>query len=136
MLVTSWSAIWPPWGVGSFRLPRSPAEERSARLSRTSIGMSSRDFASCRRPAFAPQSDLQRTSYVGRRNPVQGRLRQVDLQIVLRLGILDVPVNIDDAGCLLKDLLDLCGQRDLALIVGTVDFGDQRLQYRRAGRDF
>ena len=39
-------------------------------------------------------------------------------------------------GVFLKMSHDLAGQREPALLVRAVDFGDERLQHRRAGRHF
>ena len=109
--------------------------ERSARISCTRMGTSSRDFGTCSRPAVgAVQSDLHGAAYVGCGNPVQRSLVEIDLQVVLHLRIFDVPVHVHHAGRGLEDLLDLLRHLDLLLVVRAVHFGDQRFQHRRTGR--
>ncbi len=66
---------------------------------------------------------------------MQRGLLLVDLDPVLRLRIFHVPIHIDDVRCLLKDLLDLSGDINLASSIGTVDFGHQRLHNGRARRN-
>ena len=56
------------------------------------------------------------------------RFIKIDLQVVLGLRVFYVPVHIDNTWRLLKHLLDLSRQFDLALVSGPVDFGNERLQ--------
>ena len=61
---------------------------------------------------------------------MQRCLLQIYLHVVFRLRIFDIPIHIHYARRLLKDLLDLSGQLDLAFIIGPINFRDQSLQHR------
>ncbi len=82
----------------------------------------------------AVESNVHGLRHRCRRNPVQRGLVEVHLYVVLHLRVLDIPVHIHHAGRRLEDLLDLLRQFDLLLVIGTVHFGDQRLEHRWAGR--
>src|SRR5579872_74854 len=82
------------------------------------------------------QGYLHSTGHVSRRNPMKSSLVQIDLNVVLGLGIFYVPVNIDNTWRVLEDLLDLACQRKAPTIVRAIDFGHQCLQHRRARRNF
>ena len=51
------------------------------------------------------------------------------------LRIFDVPIHVDNVRRLLKDLLDLFRDVNLAGSIGTIDFGHERLHDGRAGRN-
>ena len=59
----------------------------------------------------------------------------VNLNPVLGLRILDIPIHIDNVRRLLKYLLDLFRDVNPASRVGAIDFRDERLHNRRAGRN-
>ncbi len=67
---------------------------------------------------------------------MQRRLVKIDFQVILGLRVFHIPINVDYAGGLLKDLLDLGRQFNLAFVVWPVNFGDQSLQHRRTGWNF
>src|SRR5579872_1473901 len=79
---------------------------------------------------------LQSACYIGGSNAVEGGLVQIYFHVVLGLRVFDVPVHVDDAWSLLKNLLDLRGQFDLPLIVWPVNFGNQGLQNGWTRRNF
>ena len=82
------------------------------------------------------QSDLHRARHFRRGHALQRRFVEIDFQIVLRLRIFHVPVDVHHARRLLKNLFYFCRQFHLALVVGAVDLRDERLEDRRAGRNF
>ena len=84
----------------------------------------------------ATQPHLQCTSNVRSGNPVQRRLVEVHLQVILGLRVLNIPIDVYYARSLLKDLLNLGCQFNLAFVVRPVNFGDQGLKHRRTGRNF
>ena len=80
----------------------------------------------------AIQPNFQGAAHVRSRDTMQRSFVEIDLQVVLHLGIFDVPVDVHHPGRGLEDVLDLLGHLDLLLVVGTINFGDQRLAAREA----
>ena len=73
---------------------------------------------------------------IGCRNARGSRPDLVGHERGLRLGRFDVPIHVDDAGRLFEDRLHLRGELPPTLVIRPVDFGDEGLQHRRAGRHF
>jgi hypothetical protein len=69
-----------------------------------------------------------------RSDAVQGRLLLVDDQALLRVRVLEVPVDVDDARGLGEDLPYGLGQLLSRGRIRRIDLGDQRLEHRRSGR--
>src|SRR5579862_1993714 len=67
---------------------------------------------------------------------MQRSLVEIDLEVVFRLRIFDVPVHVYNTWRLLENIFYLRSELDLASVVRTVDFCDKRLQHRRARRNF
>ncbi len=67
---------------------------------------------------------------------MQCSLLFIHLNPVLWLQVLHVPVHVHNARRLLKNLLDLLCNINLARFVGTVHFRNQRLHHGRARRYF
>ena len=68
--------------------------------------------------------------------PVDGSLFLVDRQAVFRLIVFNVPVDIDNTFRLFEQAANLAGQCNPPVHTRAIDFGNQRLKNRRAGRNF
>ena len=75
----------------------------------------------------AIQADLHGFADVGGGDAMQRGLVEVDLQVILRLRVFHIPVHVHHSRSGLKDVLDLFCERDLLLIVRTVNLCHQRL---------
>ena len=67
---------------------------------------------------------------------VQRGLFLVNHEPHLRLVGFDIPIRVHDAGRVVENVDDFVRQRVAAFLVRPINFGDQRLQHRRAGRHF
>ncbi len=83
----------------------------------------------------AAHADLNGPRDLGCGNAVQRGLVEVHFHVVLGFWVLDVPVNVHDAGGLLEYLLNATRQFDATLLVGAVDLGHKGVQHRRPRRN-
>ena len=74
--------------------------------------------------------------HIGDRDAVLRRLDLIDADDQPRLRVFDIPVGVNDARRVLKDRLDLLRDVSLAVQVGAVNLGHQRLHHRRSRRNF
>ncbi len=85
---------------------------------------------------LAAHGDFQRLRNRLRADAVQRRLFLVYHEFDLRLVGLDIPVRVHDAGRVVENINDLLRQLQTVLLGRPVNFSDQGLQHRRAGRHF
>ena len=85
---------------------------------------------------LAADGDAQRLRNCLGADAVQRGLFLVDDEARLRLVGLDIPIDVHDARRVLENVAHLAGERVAVVFVRAVDFRDERLQHRRAGRHF
>ena len=73
---------------------------------------------------------------VGNGDAVLRGLHCIDVHVQDGLRIFDVPIRVHHTRSVLKDRLDLLSDLRLPVEIGTVNFGDQRLNHRRPGGNF